>query len=284
VDQQVVIAMVVARSSATPAPVTASISVGSTYPGASADSLAGGFHEISGLAYSAPLALGTSVTATGNSTPTSGSGTFINAYYISPGDVSTDPNNCGLPGNVCPSAPNGTPVCSNSVCGLTCNTGYTLNGSACVNTVSDPANCGTIGYVCPGTSHGSAICVNSVCGLTCNAGYSLSGSACVNTMSDPANCGTVGHACASGASCVNGACACSAPKTSCPGSCVDTSVDANNCGACGFSCGAGNFCSDSMCFGPGWSTQCSSANACLNDCNNANYSYGECVSGWCDCY
>ena len=54
-------------------------------------------------------------------------------------NISSDPNNCGSCGNICPTPANSTPTCvpgSNpyaSTCSFTCNTSYTRCSSACVD-------------------------------------------------------------------------------------------------------------------------------------------------------
>ena len=46
--------------------------------------------------------------------------------------VSFDPRHCGRCENVCPGVPNGMATCGLAMCGLACDTGYTLSGNACV--------------------------------------------------------------------------------------------------------------------------------------------------------
>ncbi len=82
---------------------------------------------------------------------------------------STDVNNCGSCGNVCPTPANAVAGCASSACTLAaCNAGYSdCNGKATdgceLNTSVDAKNCGGCGIVC-----GSGNCVASKC--QCNKG------------------------------------------------------------------------------------------------------------------
>lgn len=54
--------------------------------------------------------------------------------------------------------------------------------------------------------------------------------------------------CGSGFTCVNGKCACSAPRTACGNACTDLSSDPNNCGSCGSICPPGATCQQGGCY------------------------------------
>jgi hypothetical protein len=73
-------------------------------------------------------------------------------------DLTSDVNNCGACGAVCPTVANGVRNCSGSVCGVASCTanfgncdGNGANGCES-NTLTDPNNCGGCGRVCPATT------------------------------------------------------------------------------------------------------------------------------------
>ena len=101
-----------------------------------------------------------------------------------------------------------------------------LSGCATASTVSFPDDGGT-----PPVDGASDTATDAPCTTKC-------GGTCTNTQTDSANCGTCGNACSSGATCVSGACQCTASATKCGSACIDTKVDAKNCGACGNDCTA----------------------------------------------
>jgi hypothetical protein len=57
-------------------------------------------------------------------------------------DLATDPQNCGMPGNVCRG------VCAMGVCAGACPDGTRECDGACVNLRRDPLNCGECGRAC----------------------------------------------------------------------------------------------------------------------------------------
>ena len=78
--------------------------------------------------------------------------------------ITSDTQNCGACGLVCPPRPNAVPVCSASQCSFQCNLTYAnCNGNpndGCeVHLTNDNQNCGTCGHVC-GTG---LACVNGIC-------------------------------------------------------------------------------------------------------------------------
>jgi hypothetical protein len=102
--------------------------------------------------------------------------------------TTNDPNNCGRSGTVCPTPANGSRSCIASKCGISCNTGFTVSGTTCVNTNTDPNNCGTAGTKCAATGTGvaSSSCVSGGCQVTCSSGYTLSSDkkSCSTTCAD----------------------------------------------------------------------------------------------------
>src|SRR4029077_810538 len=104
--------------------------------------------------------------------------------------LSSDSNNCGSCGNVCPN----------------------ITGGCCVNNgfgqqTVDCNICGLAGYNCFACNLGQRACGNGVCG-PCPAGQNLCGSACRDLTSDNNNCGACGNACNTsiGLACFNSQC------------------------------------------------------------------------------
>ncbi|MHB8417463.1 MAG: hypothetical protein ACYDCL_05270 [Myxococcales bacterium] len=144
-------------------------------------------------------------------------------------DLSTDSQNCGGCGVVCPvgqSCANG--VCSGDLapCGAGRNEAYCdldagtslvcCPGGGCTNLEIDSANCGYCDYGCQaGLSCVAGSCVALSCssgtaGATCAAADGgqgeCCGNSCLDVASDPSHCGGCATQCASGESCLQGAC------------------------------------------------------------------------------
>jgi hypothetical protein len=72
-------------------------------------------------------------------------------------DLSSDPDNCGACGSVCPET---VPYCLDGICGASpCAHPLTLCGGVCVNLYTDWFNCGACGHECIGYE----FCANGVC-------------------------------------------------------------------------------------------------------------------------
>lgn len=90
-------------------------------------------------------------------------------------NVSNDINNCGNCNVVCSTA-NGTPSCSNGMCGVgMCNPGFAncnmMAADGCeVNTTNDVDHCGTCPNACPARTNATRTCTVGSCGFTCIAG------------------------------------------------------------------------------------------------------------------
>ena len=118
--------------------------------------------------------------------------------------MKTDELHCQMCNHACPPpTAHGQPLCTNSVCSVSCDSAYPdycKPANTCVNLKQgDIANCGTCGNPCPAApANGQAVCNNSVCSVTCNSSYPdfcSAANTCVNLTNDVANCGGCGSAC-----------------------------------------------------------------------------------------
>lgn len=167
--------------------------------------------------------------------------------------VSTDPDNCGTCGNVCPELVNGIRACVGGKCNDECLSPKTWCSPSCVDILTDNSNCGACGNQCPYVEAPwgmTSTCANGQCGtLKCLALYDdcnhdLSDGCETSLSSDTQNCGACGNTCAPGQICTirqekgtTPVCACDPGETLCDGySCADLLTDLDNCGACDNRC------------------------------------------------
>jgi hypothetical protein len=111
---------------------------------------------------------------------------------------------------ICVPVANGSASYQNGTCVITCDTGFTLCGSECVDAETDVTHCGACGTVCPFPPNGSAVCLNERCAINCESPLIQCGNECVDRRSDPNNCGVCGYRCPAGpcqtATCSAGMC------------------------------------------------------------------------------
>ncbi len=169
----------------------------------------------------------------------------------------TSLTHCGMCGNVCAGAMNGTPNCTFGMCGLTCIAGFgncdLLMANGCETDIArDPNNCGLCGRPCAMAANATPTCTSSLCGIACNMGFgncdALVTNGCeADLNTNPLNCGACARRCAvapnATATCALGACgiACVAGFSNCDGNGLNgceaaTNTDINNCGTCGTVC------------------------------------------------
>jgi hypothetical protein len=183
----------------------------------------------------------------------------------------TSVQNCGFCGNVCGAAAGGSPVCSDGVCGVTCNPPLVPCAQGCVDRDADSRNCGACGNDCGSHPNvASASCSGGRCSYTCNSGYgdcsALPG--CETPVTASSNCGTCGNTCTGGRLCSEGRCVCAAGMIECGGSCQD--------------CSGGRACVSGVCQCPSGTKFCNGI--CQSCCTSSDCSGGKiCTSGLCAC-
>ncbi len=186
-------------------------------------------------------------------------------------DLSTDENNCGACGNVCPSS-------------------STCSGGACI-TIGPCQGCATCRTDADCT--GGTVCVNGSCSSAIDGGVNACVAACGVGCAPPGSycfsdgqfyCSPCVAAChgASQVACADGGISTVGDGGTCPGfcpsgqvccdpttGCTDLSTDPNNCGTCGNACPSGSQCTGGACTSVGATDGGSGCGAC----GSATYCY-----------
>lgn len=117
-------------------------------------------------------------------------------------NTSSDPDNCGSLGNVCPKTlANGfNPRCEDGQCTGSCENGFDWDilGLFCRDVRYDTNNCGRCGNECSIEGASATTCDDGSCKATaCEDGYELVSSTCkkIDLTCDPQHCGAWGNKC-----------------------------------------------------------------------------------------
>ncbi len=201
-------------------------------------------------------------------------------------DTTTDANNCGGCGTVCPAVSNGTAGCLNGTCGVgSCNAGFAdcdlspANGCE-TNISSNVFDCGSCGHVCS-LPNATAGCTSGTCIVaSCNPGFANcdanSANGCeVSLNTDANNCGSCGNqcvatsqsTCGTSGTCSAGACQLWSNGTICAAQFCNGNVEnqASTCDGSG-TCvpGATINCAPYICAAGACKTSCASNTDCVS--------------------
>lgn len=83
---------------------------------------------------------------------------------------------------------NGTAVCDDGQCDVSCDDEFTLCNGDCVDTDADPDHCGGCSNACEPPTNATAVCENESCDFECHEGFELCDGECVDTDSNPEHC------------------------------------------------------------------------------------------------
>ncbi len=214
---------------------------------------------------------------------------------------SSQPDNCGKCGNVCPNqttCKQDAQDASKHDCKCaSAGQSYCETAHGCVDLTSDHDNCGVCGLAClAGEMCKSGTCTCPTSGaLYCdeNAQGVKDGTYACITANTIKNCYGCGVSCAGQSICdtTSKACACvdsmnklDKTKRYCAGKCLDTQTDALNCGGCDIKCPTASACSAGKCSCGTGLSWCGSGStfACIqtaNDVNNCGSCGHKCGSG-----
>lgn len=187
-------------------------------------------------------------------------------------NVSSDPNNCGACGAICPTKPNSSRLCTGGICNYVCNPGFAdcnnnMSDGCEKNLLTDPNNCNGCNLICPPAANSTPICAQGICDLLCtgsfgNCDLQYNNGCETNLNTNLSNCGACGTICSPRANasvaCNAGICTyvCSANFRNCnnnmnDGCEIDIRNNTANCGNCGLVCTAPNAnmtCNSGVCF------------------------------------
>lgn len=175
-------------------------------------------------------------------------------------DLQSDPDHCGVCGQVCESAM----ACDRGECRDGCRNGREICDRFCVDLDADPDHCGGCGITCvPGVA-----CVDESCdgdcdalcdparelcdgtSCTCRPGLVRCGDLCVDPMTDATHCGECDDPCTGDEACGAGVCVpgdCEGFADACGAACTNTDVDPLHCGECDRPCDADETCESGVC-------------------------------------
>jgi len=156
-----------------------------------------------------------------------------------------DRAHCGSCNNAC----NSGYICLLGTCTLSCQVGFDICNSKCIDVHgTDANNCGTCGNVC---AEGYK-CVAGTCTLTCQSGLTACSGVCVDRNDDRDHCGACNTACTAGKICSGGVCvtSCQSGLTNCSNTCTNLQTDNLNCGQCGTACQNPKKCISGVCTCP----------------------------------
>ena len=95
--------------------------------------------------------------------------------------IQTCTNNTWKDTTTCTVPTNGSATCSNSRCGITCNSGYKECSSGSCTSITTTSNCGGCGTKCD-VSNATNSCVNNKCQFSCKSNYLQCGSGCTKKV------------------------------------------------------------------------------------------------------